>query len=59
MQVTGTFEGGVARGGWSVIPGMGTGRLSDYAGVGSFQAPHGPDGTYELTLEPASVEREQ
>jgi hypothetical protein len=56
MQVTGTFEGGVARGGWTVIPGMGTGALSDYAGAGSFQAPHGPDGTYELTLERASME---
>ena len=53
MQVTGTFEDGLARGEWRVIPGMGTSALSSYAGEGSFQAPHGPDGTYELALERA------
>ena len=58
MQVTGTFEGGVARGEWTVIPGMGTGPLSDYAGTGSFQAPHGPDGTFELMLERVVGQRE-
>ncbi len=53
VQVTGAFENGLARGQWAVVEGMGTGPFADRAGAGSFEAPHGPDGTYELTLEVA------
>lgn len=48
LQTTGTFDGKAARGTWSVIPGMGTGGLANLNGMGGFEAPLGPDGSYTL-----------
>lgn len=48
LQTTGTFDGKAARGTWSVVPGMGSGGLKDLNGMGGFDAPLGPDGTYTL-----------
>ena len=51
LQVTGTFDGGTAKGEWSVVRGMGTGDLRDLSGKGRFEAPHGPDATSSLDYE--------
>lgn len=48
LQVTGTFEGGVAKGRWTVIPGLGTDDLTGLRGKGSFEAPMGPDASFVL-----------
>jgi Protein of unknown function (DUF3224) len=49
LQTIGTFDGGVAKGDWSVVPGSGTGDLQGLRGSGGFSAPHGPEA--EVTLE--------
>ena len=54
IEVTGTFDGTMARGQWTVVPEMGTGGLRGLSGTGSFEAPHGPDGTYVLDLPDAA-----
>jgi hypothetical protein len=41
LQVSGTFEGGVAQATWSVVPGSGTGELRGLRGEGGFPAQHG------------------
>jgi len=57
MDTDGTFDGTVAKGDWSVIPGSGTGALAGISGEGHFEAPHGPKATYRvdygLTESPA------
>jgi hypothetical protein len=45
----GTFDGRVARGELSVVPGSGTGELEGLRGSGEFTAPHG--GEPSLTLD--------
>jgi hypothetical protein len=50
MQGNGTFEDGVAKGDWLVVPGSGTGDLSGIKGKGSFRAVHGED-YVEATLD--------
>jgi len=42
LQLTGTFDGQVASGAWSVVPGLGTGALRGLRGDGGFTAPKGP-----------------
>ncbi len=53
VQVNGTFDGAMARGQWTIVPEMGAGGLRGLDGTGSFEAPHGPDGTYVLDLPDA------
>ncbi|HEX9988058.1 MAG TPA: DUF3224 domain-containing protein [Chloroflexia bacterium] len=50
MQGSGTFEDGVAKGDWLVVPGSGTGDLNGIKGEGSFRAVHGED-YVEATLD--------
>jgi hypothetical protein len=51
LQLAGTFEGGVAKAGWFVVTGAGTGDLRSLRGGGGFEAPHGPDGTVTLDYD--------
>src|SRR5712692_161989 len=48
METTGDFDGRVARGHCSIVPGSGSGGLSGIAGEGGFEAPHGPKATYQI-----------
>ena len=48
LRLVGTFEGGVASGTWSVVPGSGTGALKTLQGKGGFSAPHGTQMNYTL-----------
>jgi hypothetical protein len=41
LRTVGTFDGAVARGDWSVVPGSGSGDLEGLRGEGGFEAPHG------------------
>jgi hypothetical protein len=58
METVGEFDGTLAKGDWSIVPGSGTGALAGIAGEGSFEAPHGPKATYsiEYAFEKAVVE---
>jgi hypothetical protein len=49
IETTGAFEDGVARGDWRVLGG--TGELAGVRGTGRFEAPTGPNGSYELDYE--------
>ena len=51
LQLAGTFENGVAKAGWFVVTGCGTGDLKSLRGGGGFEAPHGPDGTVTLDYD--------
>jgi hypothetical protein len=48
LETEGEFDGTVAKGYWSVVPGSGTGELAGISGEGQFEAPHGPKATYRL-----------
>jgi hypothetical protein len=48
LETVGDFDGKEAKGSWTVIPGSGTGGLSELTGEGSFGAAHGPKATYQL-----------
>ena len=50
MQDVGTFENGVARGRWTVLPGLGSGAMSGIRGGGHFAA-SGDQATYRLEVE--------
>ncbi|MDQ3931033.1 MAG: DUF3224 domain-containing protein [Chloroflexota bacterium] len=49
FQGNGTFEGGIARGTWLIVPGSATGGLRGLRGEGSFRAVHGEE-QVEVTL---------
>jgi hypothetical protein len=49
MQDVGRFENGVARGSWTVLPGLGTGGLEAIRGAGDYTAGH-DDVSYALEL---------
>ena len=50
MQDVGTFENGVARGRWTILPGLGSGGLRGIRGDGYFASTH--DGaSYRLDVE--------
>jgi hypothetical protein len=51
VESSGTFDGELARGRWTVVPGSGTDDLRDIEGEGSWQAPHGPEATFELDCD--------
>jgi hypothetical protein len=50
MQDIGTFENGVARGRWTVLPGLGSGAMTGIRGDGHF-ASDGNSATYRLEVE--------
>lgn len=51
VESHGTYDGELARGRWTIVPGSGTDELSDIQGEGSWQAPHGPEATFELVCD--------
>jgi Protein of unknown function (DUF3224) len=51
LQTDGTFDGSVARGRLSVVPGSGTGELEGLSGEGEFRAPHGSEASVTLDYE--------
>lgn len=51
IEATGDFDGKASHGSWSVIQGSGTGDLATIKGTGSFDAPSGPNATYELDYD--------
>jgi hypothetical protein len=51
LETVGDFDGGEARGAWTVVPGSGTEGLSGLSGKGKFSAPRGPQAEYELTYD--------
>lgn len=51
VESSGTFDGQLARGRWTVVPGSGTDDLSAIQGEGSWEAPHGPEATFELDCD--------
>ncbi len=51
METTGEFDGTVAKGRWSIVPGSGTGDLAGIAGDGGFEAPHGPKAAYQIEYD--------
>ena len=48
LQTVGTFDGTVAAGDWSVVPGSGTDELEGLTGKGRMEAPMGSQATYTL-----------
>ncbi len=51
LQVSGSFDGGEAKGDWSVVPGSGTGELDGLRGRGGFSAPLGSEAAVTLEYE--------
>ena len=51
LETVGEFDGGKARGRWTVIPGSATGDLAGITGEGRFESPHGPNATYTLEVD--------
>jgi hypothetical protein len=51
IDASGEFDGAASRGKWSVVRGSGADGLKDIAGTGTFEAPGGPQATYELDYE--------
>lgn len=51
LQLSGSYDGSVARGEWFVLPGSGTGELKNLRGTGGFYAPHGSEEQYTLDYE--------
>lgn len=48
LESIGEHDGKASKGRWRVIPGSGTGGLAGITGEGSFDAPGGPEATYQL-----------
>jgi hypothetical protein len=48
LETVGDFDGGEARGNWTVVSGSGTGELAGLRGEGHFRAPRGPEASFEL-----------
>jgi len=51
LETIGDFDGKVASGTWSVVPGGGSADLQQLRGTGSFEAPMGPKASFELDYE--------
>jgi hypothetical protein len=51
VQTEGTFDGKVAKGRLSVVPGSGTGDLEGLRGTGEFSAPHGGEPSISLDYD--------
>lgn len=50
MQDVGSFENGVTKGHWTILPGLGSGALTDIRGDGHFSATHA-GAKYMLNVE--------
>ena len=48
LESTGEHDGRTSKGRWRIVPGSGTGELAGISGEGSFDAPGGPEASYEL-----------
>lgn len=48
LESTGEHDGKTSKGRWRIVPGSGTGELAGISGAGSFDAPGGPEASYEL-----------
>lgn len=48
LESEGDHDGRQSRGRWRIVPGSGTHELAGIRGEGSFDAPGGPEATYEL-----------
>jgi hypothetical protein len=51
VESHGTYDGELARGRWTIVPGSGTDELRDIQGEGTWEAPHGPEATFELDYD--------
>jgi Protein of unknown function (DUF3224) len=51
LQTNGTYDGKVARGALSVVPGSGTGELRGLRGEGEFSAPQGSEAAVTLNYD--------
>jgi hypothetical protein len=51
LQHSGIFEGGAAKGSWSVVPGTATGDLRGLRGDGGYVATHGTPASCTLTYD--------
>jgi hypothetical protein len=51
VESHGTYDGELARGRWTIVPGSGTDELRDIQGEGTWTAPHGPEATFELDYD--------
>lgn len=49
VTMTGSYDGGVARASWTVVPGTGSGGLAGITGDGQFVAPSGGEASGSLT----------
>ena len=48
LESTGEHDGKSSKGRWRIVPGSGTGELAGISGAGAFEAPGGPEASYEL-----------
>ncbi len=48
LELSGEHDGKSSRGRWRIVDGSGTGELSGIRGEGTFEAPGGPEASYEL-----------
>ena len=51
LETAGDFDGETATGAWSVVPGSAVDGLQGLRGTGKFEAPHGPNASFELEYE--------
>ncbi|MCC6458368.1 MAG: DUF3224 domain-containing protein [Caldilineaceae bacterium] len=51
LQLSGSYDGEMARATWLVVVGSGTGELQGLRGEGDFRAPHGSQASYTLDYE--------
>jgi hypothetical protein len=51
IETIGDFDGEVASGTWSVVPGAGSAALEQLRGAGSFEAPLGSKASFQLEYE--------
>ena len=51
IGTSGSFDGTLATGPWTIVDGSGRGELSGISGSGTFDSPHGGTATYRLAYE--------
>jgi hypothetical protein len=51
LQLSGSYDGEMARCTWFVVAGSGTGELQGLRGEGGFRAPHGSQASYTLDYD--------
>ncbi len=51
IEASGDFDGASSSGEWTVVEGSGTGELAGIRGAGRFNAPGGPEASYDLDHE--------